>query len=407
MVNLLLLQDPLEFWTDEKIRRQKWYGIASLSGPSKIPSKKDPKKVLLFIQVDADEPRGITIVKRVIEKRGYLNCDRKTIVQDTPGGGLHCEFCVAVDPNNLEELELWRRRFLRTHHCKSGGRVEIKTWFSGQITLNPSRYRKDKSKFYTNTSGFKGVFEDDPIIYDLLISELKNGDCLRITPEEACKIGDEETDEDTKSSNDAANISDEDRKFNDPSDVKVKAGIDIILGKDVDNNGECQFNSIYVQGYRNLTILSLGAHLFHKRIRLEFAKDIIKRICQDAGFPGDVKKAFDTLERAYKKGYKGGKLRGKSGLIELFKIADKSGESEVRAKARLVKLNEAFGFKGNNNSAKNKSSKSSKLGNINEADIIADLARKRIPFMFINQCFQLDFSKIQTAFSMLSARVRL
>ena len=221
MVNLLLLQDPLEFWTDEKIRRQKWYGIASLSGPSKIPSKKDPKKVS-YLSVDADEPRGITIVKRVIEKRGYLNCDRKTIVQDTPGGGLHCEFCVAVDPNNLEELELWRRRFLCTHHCKSGGRVEIKTWFSGQITLDPSRYRKDKSKFYTNTSGFKGVFEDDPIIYDLLISELKNGDCLRITPEEACKIGDEETDEDTKSRNDVANISDEDRKFNDPSDVRVK-----------------------------------------------------------------------------------------------------------------------------------------------------------------------------------------
>ncbi|MGH9975136.1 MAG: hypothetical protein ACRD8Z_04785, partial [Nitrososphaeraceae archaeon] len=256
------------------------------------------------------------------------------------------------------------------------------------ITLDPSRYRKDKSKFYRNTSGFKGVFEDDPIIYDLLISELKNGDCLRITPEEACKIGDEEAGEDTKSSYDAANVSDEDRKFNDPSDVRVKAGIDIILGKDVDSNGECQFNSIYVQGYRNLTILSLGAHLFHKRIRLEFAKEIIKRICQDAGFPGDVKKAFDTLERAYKKGYKGGKLRGKSGLIELFKIADMSGESEVRAKARLVKLNEAFGFNDNNNSAKNKTSKSSKLGNINEADIIADLARKRIPFMFINSVKQ-------------------
>jgi hypothetical protein len=234
LVNLLLRQDPLEFWTDEKIRRQKWYGIASLAGPSKISSKKDPSKVLLFIQVDADEPRGITIVKHVIEKRGYLNGNRKTIVQDTPGGGLHCEFCVAVDPDNLEELDLWRRQFLRTHHCKSGGRVEIKTWFSGQITLDPFRYRKDRSKPYRNISGFKGVFEDDPIIYDLLISELKNGDCLRITPEDACKIEDEEADEDAKSSNDAASDSDEDRKFNDPSEVRVKAGIDIILGKDVE-----------------------------------------------------------------------------------------------------------------------------------------------------------------------------
>ena len=177
--------------------------------------------------------------------------------------------------------------------------MEIKTWFSGQITLDPSRYRKDKSKFYRNISGLKAAIEDDPIIYDLLISELKNGDCLRITPEEACKIDDEEADENTKSSNDAASVSDEDRKFNDPSDVRVKAGIDIILGKDVDENGECQFNSIYVPGYRNLTILSLGSHLFHKHIRLEFAKEIIKRMCQDAGFPGDVKKAFDTVELTY------------------------------------------------------------------------------------------------------------
>jgi hypothetical protein len=58
LVNLLLRQKPREFWTDEKIRRQAWHGIASLAGPSTIPSKVDPNKVLLFIQVDADEPRA-------------------------------------------------------------------------------------------------------------------------------------------------------------------------------------------------------------------------------------------------------------------------------------------------------------------------------------------------------------
>ena len=32
-VNLLLKQNPIEFWTEEKINRQKWHGIASIAGP--------------------------------------------------------------------------------------------------------------------------------------------------------------------------------------------------------------------------------------------------------------------------------------------------------------------------------------------------------------------------------------
>jgi hypothetical protein len=328
----------------------------------------------------------VTIVKRVIKKHGYL-ADKKTIVQDTPGGGLHCIFCVPVDPNNAEELELWRHRFLRAHHCKKGGMAEIKTWFGGQITLDPSKYGKDRSKSYSNSSGYKGVFEDDPIIYDHLISELKNGDCLHIIPENAYKEVEKEADEDTKLSNDAASVSDEDRKFNDPSDIRVEAGIDVILGKDVDENGECQFNSIYVPGYRDEATLSLGAHFFHKRIRLEFAKEIVRRLC-DISNDEEICERLKTVQDTYKKGYNGSKLRGKSGLIDLFKIADKNGENEVRAKARLVKLNEAFGFNKSNNKSSKAADNLNNLGKINEADLIADLARKKISFMFINSVKQ-------------------
>ncbi len=385
LVNLLIRQNPLEFWTDERICRQKWYGIASLAGPSTIPSESDQNKVKLFIEVDADEPRAIAIVRRVIEKRGYLS-DKKTIVQNSPGEnrGIHCVFSVPVDPNNLQDLESWRRRFLRQNHCKPGGKVEIKTWFSGQITLAPSRYRKDRSKFYKNISGYKGVFEDDPILYDLLISELRNGNCLRITPEEAYKLEEEEAEKDTKYSNGAASVSEEDRRYNDPSNIRVETGIDILLGRDVDEKGECQFTSVYVPGFRNPTILSLGAHLFHNRIRLEFAKEIVRRLCEASDYK-DVKKPLDTVEDTYRKGYRDQKLRGKSGLIDLFKIVDRNGENEVRANARLAKLNEAFGFNINNNS---KCTKNSKFERLNEADLIADLARKKINFMFINHIGQ-------------------
>jgi hypothetical protein len=111
-INLLLKQNPLEFWTDEKISRQNWHGIASIAGPSSIPAQSDPNKVLLIVQIDADDPKPKTIVRRIIEKRGHLT-DRKTIVQETPGGGLHVVFAIAVDPNNKEELESWSYKFLR------------------------------------------------------------------------------------------------------------------------------------------------------------------------------------------------------------------------------------------------------------------------------------------------------
>jgi hypothetical protein len=194
----------------------------------------------------------------------------------------------------------------------------------------------------------------------------------------------DEAEEDRKYGNDAANVSDEDRQYNDPSDIRVKAAIDILLGRDVDENGECHFDSIYVVKYRNAVILSLGAHLFHHKIRLEFAKEIIKKMCQDAGF-SDIKKPLDTLEDTYRKGYKGAKLHGKSGLIDLFKIADKNGENEVRAKARLAKLNDAFGFNINKNS---KTTGFPKFGSLNEADLIVEAAPKRIDFTFISHLKQ-------------------
>ncbi len=378
-VNLLLRQDPLEFWTDEKIRRQKWYGIASLAGPSRIPSETDPNKVKLFIQIDADDPKPKAIVRRVIEKRGHLT-DRKTIVQDTPGGGMHVVIAIPVDPDNLEELELWKKRFLRPRYCKADCRIEIKTWFGGQITLEPSPYRKDRSKAYHNISGCWSILEEDPIVYDLLISELKNADCLRFTPEEAHKLKEEGLEEDVKFSNGAAECTEKDRELNDPSDKRVKKVIDIILGKDLDENGECHFNSIYVKGQRNEMIIPIVGHLFHNRIRLEFAKEIVRRLCQDAA-DEEVEQRINTADETYKKGYNKQKILGRSGLIDAFKRADKNGENEVRAKARLAALNEAFGFDKNNNS---KNPTDSKFARINEADLIADLARKKISFMFIN-----------------------
>jgi hypothetical protein len=378
-INLLLKQNPLEFWTDEKVNRQKWHGIASIAGPSSIPAKSDPNKILLIVQIDADDSKPKTIVRRVIEKRGHLT-DRKTLVQETPGGGLHVVFAIAVDPNNKEELEAWSYKFLRPKYCRPDCRIEIKTWFGGQITLEPSKYRKDRSKSYVNISGYKGLLEEDPIIYDLLISELKNAGCLRLTPEEAYELKQEGLEEDAKFGNGAAECTEKDRELNDPSDTRVKKAIDIILGKDLDDNGECQFNSIYVKGQRNETIIAIAGHLFHNRIRLEFAKEIVRRLCHESD-DGEVEQRLNSANETYKKGYSKQKILGRSGLIDAFKRADKNGESEIRAKARLIALNRVFGFDKNQNS---KNQCGPKFSRINEADLIANLARQKIRFMFVN-----------------------
>ena len=301
-------------------------------------------------------------------------------MQETPGGGLHVVFAIAVDPNNKEELESWSYKFLRPRNCKPDCRIEIKTWFGAQVTLEPSKYRKDKSKSYVNISGYRGLLEEDPIIYDLLISELKNADCLRLAPEEAHKLKQEGLEEDVKYGNGAAECIEKDRELNDPSDARVKKAIDIILGNDLDDNGECHFNSIYVKGQRNETIIALLGHLFHNRIRLEFAKEIVRRLCQDSN-DEEVEQRIDTASETYKKGYNKQKILGRSGLIDAFKRADKNGESKVRAKARLAALNKAFGFDKGRNSQK---LTDPIFVRINEADLIANLARQKIRFMFIN-----------------------
>ena len=236
-VNLLLKQNPIEFWTEEKINRQKWHGIASIAGPHSIPAQSDPNKVLLIIQIDADDLKPKTIVRRVIEKLGHLT-HKKALVQETPGGGLRDVFAIAVDPNNKEELESWSNRSLHPRYCKPDCKIEIKTWFGGQVTLEPSKYRKDRSKSYVNISGYRGLLEEDPIIYDLMISELKNADCLRFTPEEAHKLIKEGLEHDSKYGSGAADCTEKDRELNDPSDARVKKSIDIILGKDTNENGE-------------------------------------------------------------------------------------------------------------------------------------------------------------------------
>jgi hypothetical protein len=182
-LKLLSRFNPRDFWTDERIKRQVWHGIGTLTGLTVITSKDDPSKVLLVIFVDADAPKTVILLDEFIKRNGL---DRRTIVQRSAHGKRHLFFSVAVNPNDKEELERWRKRAL-LHSTRlfvdKENVIEIKTQ-SNQATLAPSKHRTDKSLEYINTSGIKAISEGSSIVYEALIKEIKDRGCIPCTPEE-------------------------------------------------------------------------------------------------------------------------------------------------------------------------------------------------------------------------------
>ena len=182
-LKLLSRFNPREFWTNERINRQVWHGIGTLTGLTAITSKGDPTKVLLVIFVDADAPKTVILLDEFIERN---RLDKRTIVQKSAHGKRHLFFSVAVDPNDKEELERWRKRAL-LHSTRlfvdRENVIEIKTQ-SNQATLAPSKHRTDKTLEYVNTSGIKSISEEPLIVYEALIKEIKERGCIPCTPEE-------------------------------------------------------------------------------------------------------------------------------------------------------------------------------------------------------------------------------
>jgi len=170
----LLAGQPLpikEFWTEHRIKRQTWDGIACQTGFVTALSA-------IVAAVDADDPKTGTILEKRIEEFSLLT---KTIVQDTPHKGKHVIFKIPIELNkNLEEqIEFWGKRSLRPGMCKDDCVMEIKMR-TMQITLDPTRHREQRNLTYTRTSSVIAI-ADLPMLYDLLISDLKNYDCLENT----------------------------------------------------------------------------------------------------------------------------------------------------------------------------------------------------------------------------------
>lgn len=316
---LLLLSKfiPRDFWTEERIKRQTWVGIAFLTGPTKIPAPSDPNKILWGIGVDADDDRSRYVVENLVNEK---DLKRKTIVQITQHNGMHLMFFVAVNPNDKEEVNRWRNRALSLRLCKDC-KIEIKT-ATMQLTLAPSRHRTDKALSYTRISDGIKNWESD-WCYDLLIERLKNQGCLKCTPEDYHANYQIEAEQDSKYLDEIANLKDEDRK--EFTETEIQKGIEIFLGTDEENKKENRpFDTIFRRGTKHDTLMHWGAHCYIHNITLAHAKLFAQRLDAATGNP-DNPLRLEPIEEAYRRGKSKQPIRGKSGLIEAFSAAYKNG----------------------------------------------------------------------------------
>src|SRR6266487_5715087 len=373
VLKLLNHQIPNQFWTDERINNQQWYGIACKTGLTAIPSQSDPNKVLFIIAVDADDQKPKIILERLIKQYGLLE---NTLVQNTPHGGMHAIFAVAVDPNNFDEVRSWEKKSLGLGLCKNC-KIEIKA-SNQQITLDPSKHRKD-GKPYTRISKVIAISEQ-PMFYDVLIKALKDADCLTETPEEYHERRDKQAQGDSNKTFNA------DAERCDLTENEISACIDIILGRDEENKNEnSPFSSIYTVGHRNDVCMSLSGFFYWSHITQASAEIVIKRIAEETNDgSADVNKAVGNVVAAYKRADSGLPTLGKSGIIEAFKKSHRDN-NETLAKQRLVKLQDAINVQRKKPQLTAEEKKEKKQKDPRQSDVIVQLARQHIPLFFKNQ----------------------
>ena len=181
--------------------------------------------------------------------------------------GKHTIFKIPIDSNKnlIEQIEFWGKRLLRPNMCKDGCIMEIKM-HTMQITLDPTKHRIDRHLTYNRSSNVITI-AGLPMLYDLLIGDMKAHDCLDCTPDEYIAKRENDAQIDFIKSFDLKA-----ERYN-LAEPEIVAGINVILGRDEENMKEnSPFKSIYVLHHRHDTMIALGGYLFWNYITLESAK---------------------------------------------------------------------------------------------------------------------------------------
>ena len=313
---------PREFWTDERISKQRWSAIEAQTGFNASLSS-------IIIGIDADNEKPKAIVRRLITEYGL---DGKTIIQRTAHGGLHL---LVKIPCKVEEIEIWRKRALYPELCRDGHKIEIKTTTMG-ITLSPSKHRKDTHLSYTH-EGIIAIAEVPHEFYLHLINELKSHGCISETPEEYYARSEAEEKADYESFDPNPEI-----KRRELTDSEISNGIKIILGTDSREVG-----SAYTIGYRHNIVISLGGYLYYRYITIESVKTLIQKLGEAAGDSHeDIRESLRKIDNTWVRGANKQRMRGKGGLINAFarlKDGDLSfGEERFALLEKALNLEQTF-----------------------------------------------------------------
>lgn len=339
---------PKEFWTDERIKRQTWCGVACQTGYIAGISAIVPG-------VDADSLKTRTILEKLIERFELSNT---TIIQDTPHGGKHLLFKI---PARSEEIESWCKRALYANLCKNDCPIEIKT-NTMMITLAPSKHRREKDLAYAQR-GITTLRELPTTFYDHLVSDLKSQGCIRDTPEEY------HSRKENSARADFIPLEPDAQRY-DLADSDMVPGINIILGRDDKDVG-----SAYVLHHRHDMVKSLGGYLFTWYITFESIKSFVLRLGTAAGDSSeDISNSLRKVEETWKRGINEQPIIGKSGLIEAFARLKEGylsfGQERLALLTKALHLERNIPRRGG--------------GKENDADVLVKIADREIPFFFMN-----------------------
>jgi hypothetical protein len=294
---------PREFWTDDRIERQRLYGIECQSGFNASLS-------CIVLGFDADKSKPRAIVQNLIDNYGL---SQKTIVQYTPHGGLHLIVKIPCERKTpealLEEVENWRKKALYLKLCREDCNIEIKTATMG-ITLAPSRHRVDGLPYVQ--VGVLALEQVPSMFYDFAVDKLKSENCIKETPQEHHARLERDAQADFTPLDPNA------ERYN-LNNSAMTAGIDIILGKD--GKG---VPSAYTQHHRHDMVLSLSGYLLHRYVTKESVRAFVQKLGEVAGdFPDDISNSLSKVEDRWRRVLNNQSVRSKTALIEAFAQLEK------------------------------------------------------------------------------------
>jgi hypothetical protein len=282
-----------KFWTHERLEKEhhRFFGVCTLLGKSPRKGPIDGSDLYLNgIDPDSGNVRDL-LFDEILARQDLA---AKTFVTKTHKSW-HA-FWLSHKQNPP----------LFTKQCKPGSEVELKTNLSSMtLTLPTTRHRKHRDFKYERMSSTNQIITSDTL-YGTFISVLDSKGHLIETP----TFESEGRDGKNRKKVSPENILKEDSRR-----ALTQAQIDdaiIILA--TESGGSYSPDG----GSRNTCTLHYGAYFFKSNIKLESTQAFCTGLCAYTN-DDELTSRLKTIENTYDRGYNGESIKGKSGLLEVFK----------------------------------------------------------------------------------------